>query len=129
MIDNGLLKKAKEAESAEELISIAEKNGVTMTKEEAGEYFNALHKNGELGDDELDAVSGGACHIKVDGQKYTVVTSGCRCFTGQYKEFKCNPNTTSDARADWATFSSKGCCGKCEHLVLHWGIGYCPKSV
>ena len=49
---------------------------------------------------------------------------------GQYAliEAVLNPNYTSDARADWAVFSSKGCCGKCEFLELHNCIGYCSKS-
>lgn len=127
-IDNEFIEKAKEAKSVEELMKLAAENGISLTEKEAQESFETMHKNGELGDDELDSVSGGACHLKVNGSKYTVVTSGCKCFTGMYRETTINSQTTSDARADWYTFSSKGCCGKCEFLELHWGIGYCTKS-
>lgn len=128
MIENGLLDKVKNAASVEELLRIAKENGMEMKEDEAEDYFAALNKAGELSDDELDSVSGGACHIKVDGTKYTVVTSGLKCFTGMYRETTINARTTSEMRADWYTFSSKGCCGKCEYLLLQHGIGFCSKS-
>ena len=40
---------------------------------------------GELDDDELENVSGGGCKVTVNGRKYTVVSSGLKCFTGKYK--------------------------------------------
>lgn len=128
MIDTELIKKAKGIKSPEELIKLAKDNNIELTKEEAKEYIASLNKTGELGDDELDSVSGGGCQMKVNGVRYTVVTSGLKCFTGMYREAVLNPYRTSAARADWATFSSKGCCGKCEFLELHNCIGYCSKS-
>ena len=57
-----LIEKAKAAGSAEELLALAKENGVEMTAAEAAAYFAQLNpKNGELSDDDLDAVSGGAC--------------------------------------------------------------------
>lgn len=128
MIDNELLKNAKKAGSVEELITLLRESGITLPQTEAEEYFKNLHESGEIGDDELDSVSGGACHIKVDGSEYTVVTSGLKCFTGMYRETAINARTTSEMRADWYTFSSKGCCGKCEYLELKHGTGYCSRS-
>lgn len=54
-----LYEKAKNAKSAEELIEIAKAENVALTEEEAKNYFDKLHKTGELDDDELDNVSGG----------------------------------------------------------------------
>ena len=57
-----MIEKAKAAKSAEELLEIAKANGVEMTADEATTYFAQLNpKSGELDDDDLDNVSGGAC--------------------------------------------------------------------
>ena len=57
-----LIEKAKNAKTAEELLAIAKENGVEMTGEEAANYYTKLNPvTGELGDDELDHVSGGGC--------------------------------------------------------------------
>ena len=53
------LTKAKKANSAEELLTLAKENGMEMTDDEAKKYFADLHKEGELADDELENVSGG----------------------------------------------------------------------
>ena len=56
-----MIEKAKAAKSAEELITLAKDNGVEMTADEAATYFAQLNpKSGELDDDDLDAVAGGA---------------------------------------------------------------------
>ena len=56
-----LLEKAKEAKSAEELLTLAKENGAEITSEEAAAYFAQLNKSGELSDEELDNVAGGGC--------------------------------------------------------------------
>ena len=56
-----LMKKAKAAESAEELLELAKAEGVDATVEEAEKAFAELHTAGELADEELDNVSGGWC--------------------------------------------------------------------
>ena len=57
-----MIEKAKTVKSAEELLELAKANGVEMTADEAATYFAQLNpKSGELDDDELDAVAGGAC--------------------------------------------------------------------
>lgn len=56
-----MIEKAKLAKSAEELLEVAKANGVEMTADEAKTYFAQLNpKGGELDDDDLDAVAGGA---------------------------------------------------------------------
>ena len=57
-----MIEKAKTAKSAEELLALAKDNGVEMTEDEAKTYFAQLDpKSGELNDDDLDSVAGGAC--------------------------------------------------------------------
>ncbi len=127
MTENDILKKAKEAKSVEELIEIAKDNGITLSREEAEEHFASLHKNGEIEDDELDSVAGGACHTTYNGKKYTVVTSACKCFTGMYEK---TPYTTFDdfAYANWYHYSGDGCCGHCRYLWIEKGLGFCSKT-
>ena len=57
--------KMKAATSAEELLALAKESGVELTEEQANVYFNELHKNGELADEELNNVAGGC------GKPYT----------------------------------------------------------
>jgi predicted ribosomally synthesized peptide with nif11-like leader len=55
-----LLEKAKTADSAEELLSMAKEEGINLTEAEAAAYFNQLNAaEGELADEELDNVAGG----------------------------------------------------------------------
>ena len=77
-----LVEKAKAAKTAEELYEIAKANGVEMTEDEAEIYFAQLNpKGGELADDELDGVAGGACGGGVRVGDYVRVTSGETCPT------------------------------------------------
>ena len=58
-----MMEKAKNAKNAEELLALAKENGVAMSEEEAQMYYAQLNpKCGELDDDELDNVAGGACN-------------------------------------------------------------------
>ena len=79
-----LVEKAKAAQTAEELLELAKAAGVEITPAEAATYFAQLNpKTGELSDDDLDAVSGGACEgyeeRKQLGTKTILVTSGQTC--------------------------------------------------
>ena len=51
--------KAKAATSAEELIALAKAEGIEATEEEIKAKFDAMHKEGEIADEELDNVAGG----------------------------------------------------------------------
>ena len=55
-----LAAKAKAAKSAEELLELAKANGVELTETEAKTYFEQLHTNAAVSDDELEAVAGGS---------------------------------------------------------------------
>ena len=76
-MEKELIARAKETETVEELLALAKENGTELTEEEAKTYFDQLHqKTGELFDEELDNVAGGACHTK-DGRM--VVAAGFEC--------------------------------------------------
>ncbi len=59
-----MMDKARQADSAAQLLAMARENGVEMTEERAQEVFDSMHSCGELADDELDNVSGGCDEIK-----------------------------------------------------------------
>ena len=76
-INTELITKARTAKSPEELLAMAKENGIELTEETAGMYFDQLHpKTGELDDDELDNVAGGGCYSQGGRLK---TTSGYRC--------------------------------------------------
>ncbi|MGN0656719.1 MAG: hypothetical protein ACI4KR_07985 [Ruminiclostridium sp.] len=56
---NELLKKAKTAKSAEELLEMTKAENMDLSAEEAAEVFAALNASGGLSDEELDNVVGG----------------------------------------------------------------------
>ena len=83
MENKELLEKAKQANSPEELLTLAKENGYPLDEDGAKAYFEKIHKLGELPDDELDNVAGGGCYTK-DGKRRLIVTTGNSC-----EEFKC----------------------------------------
>ncbi len=134
MFSAALLEKAKRAKSKEELMALAKENSITLTDKEAEDYlasFKGTLKSGELGDDELDDVSGG-CTTEVNGKQYVVVSSGVKCFTGQYEKVESVSNgyNSRGGNALWFLFASDGCCGRCKHLGFTNGStkGFCTKS-
>ncbi len=105
-----LLKKATDAGSPEELIKLAKEAGVeNFTEEDAKNYFEALHKSGELSDEELDSTTGGYCDSHINkavgaGAQYT--SDGYRVVTlGNLCEARFNDNTWGHNRV-WE-------CNKC----------------
>ena len=78
-----MIEKAKAAKTAEELLDLAKENNVEMTADEAKTYFAQLGpKSGELDDDDLDNVAGGAggCLGATELPDGTIrVTSGQTC--------------------------------------------------
>ena len=61
-ITRDMLKKAAKCQTAEELIELAKKAGIEITKEQAAAYLDELH-NIELDKETLEKVAGGS-HIK-----------------------------------------------------------------
>ncbi len=120
-----LIAKAKQADSPEEIMKIAEENDIEMGKEEAEMIYKQLHTSGEVSDEELESVAGGCTG---SGGK-TIVTSACKCFTGQFEQVKVGHY--SDLGSVWSSFSGSGghgekkVCGECTHLTFKNGIGYC----
>lgn len=124
-----LLEKAKEAKSAEELMSFAKENGVELASEEAEEYFARLNKSGELSDEELGNVAGGGCqahglaHVNNDLKvgdvfKYYRPEIGFGCY---FQCYKCK-NETFRVAAIGDTFQHMvdGVCTKCgAHRSFH----------
>ena len=58
-VSKELLKKAKTAKTAEELLELAKAENIELSAEQAAKAFAELNKTGELSDEELDNVSGG----------------------------------------------------------------------
>ena len=54
-----LIAKARAAKSAEELLLLAEENGIELSPNDAKTFFEQLHMNAAVSDDDLEAVSGG----------------------------------------------------------------------
>ena len=115
-LNNEILAKAKAAKTPEELIEIARENDVEMTEEGAKAYFDLLHpKTGEMSDDELDGVAGGACY-RGDGRMVTTVANLCR-------EWRCKKDGSSmTGRPGYLTFLK---CPKCKCIVRCSNCPYC----
>lgn len=56
-----MMEKAKKTKTVAELMELAKAENMELAEEKAQELFARLHVEGELGDDDLDNVSGGAC--------------------------------------------------------------------
>ena len=136
-----LIEKAKMTKSAEELLALAKENQFELAPEEAAMVYNQLNqKSGEVSDEELDSVAGGACHT--DG--HTVVSSCLDCFTGQYAPVKYDVfdtrtgkkidvqwmNTSNmSLRETWFNCSfARECCGRCRYLEFDGSTDYCSKT-
>ena len=56
-----MLNEVEKAHSVDELMAETGKRGFKLDLSKAEEIFSRVNKSGEIGDDELDNVSGGAC--------------------------------------------------------------------
>ena len=111
-LNKELLSKAKEAKTPEELIALAKENGMELTEAEAKTYFDLLHpQTGELSDDELDNVSGGACH---NGGRL-VVSAMHYC-----DEWRCK-----DDGSQWVIDGMLECCKTCRVTAFCHSCQYC----
>ena len=132
-----LIAAAKTADSPEALIAMAKEQGVTLSDSEAALYFRQLHESsGELTDDELDTVSGGACGSKGDNREtpyYSyngkLFTPGCTVYhrTLSCRDCSgslCNPSDIREilgifsyqngGHRDWAMQ-----CARCNQFIYH----------
>ena len=138
-----LIAKAKQVESAEELWDLSKEYGAEISQEDAKIYFALMNKTGELSDDELNDTAGGGCQTS-GGQ--TVVTSGKKCFTGQYSSnwYRGEDGDWCSSRKDnvalrklwWIGVNNlitdimreSRFCGSCKYLEFKNGTGYCGKT-
>lgn len=107
--------KAKQAKTAEELFEVAKENGVELTEEQAKEYFTELHKEGELSDDELDAVAGGDKdeeYADWQASRYANRSSGWGACDGNYSHSDCSKCFYFEYFADGKI--RNGCDGVCK---------------
>ena len=112
-LNNEQLAKAKAAKSPEELLALAKENDIELAEEEAKVYFEQMHpQTGELSDDELDNVAGGACYARIDK---TVVSAGHRC--PHYFCKHCGGKGLHKRRG--------GCCAKCRGPAICEYCQYC----
>lgn len=72
MENNELIQKFKNCKSAKEVKALAKESGYDLSDEKAEAYFDKLSQSGELADDELSNVSGGACFIYRKNEMYTI---------------------------------------------------------
>ena len=131
MMNEEMIAKAKEAKSVEELIALANENGVELNEESAKAYFDRLHpKTGEVSDDELENVSGGGCH---NGDGRLVVTTGHRCELYQCRWCGATGFSTweikySDAGhrcLEAGNLSFPCSCKHCQHMSYEKGLWLC----
>ncbi|MDO4811282.1 MAG: hypothetical protein Q3985_04980 [Eubacteriales bacterium] len=130
------MKKFNEAESVEEAIALAKEEGLEVSEEEIGKYYNATHipargKEGELSDDELDSVAGGACAYS-DGRQVVNSNYGC----DHWEHHNCGGTIVRhiDFCDIWYTCSicqagsvghTMGTCESCKYCVVENGQWLC----
>ncbi len=122
--------KVKAAKSPDELLSLARENGLELSEEQAKVYFEQMNKTGELSDDELDNVAGGACHTK-DGRKVTYPGHGTGC-----SSWRCRACGFAANSADFDyPYHSYNCsakirrldksCKSCKYMTIESGLWIC----
>lgn len=104
-----MIERAKQCACADEILTMAREHGIEITPETANHYYACLHSDiGEIGDEELQNVSGGGCQTSVGGKKYVVVTSMTPCFTGQHEQ---------NFPHEWYAFQSSEICALNSHVT------------
>lgn len=94
-----LIDLAKRANSAAELISLAQSERIKLSEEDAQIYFERWHDGAELSDEELEEVGGGfgqafspeiVCDFCLRGDKLSInMSSGCAYFCDRCNRY-CN---------------------------------------
>ena len=120
---DNMLAEARLAKSAEELLALAEKNDIEMTVEEAEANFAVLGgKTGELADDELDNVAGGACRYK-DGRPVVTVAHDC-------SNWRCKHDGSEEKIKPMGAWICRTCgirtyCNTCKYCSYEKGLWLC----
>ena len=122
-----LLEKAKQAKSAEELMTLAEENGTGLSDEQANMLFANLHPAcGEIPDDDLDSVSGGGCGGGSDDE-FEIKVIGRWC-----KNFKCGICGVSSIKVEGDIGYCSICgreagCTDCAYMEIEEGQWICKR--
>ncbi|MCI6810939.1 MAG: hypothetical protein MR922_00790 [Lachnospiraceae bacterium] len=115
-----LLEKAKAAKTPEEIQAIARENGMEdFSLESAKAYYEQFHKEGELSDEELDNVAGGACYTD-DGRMVTTIANFCE---DGHRCKKCGRNFIHEGHAP-DCFEGPNC-KDCKHMSYEKGLWLC----
>lgn len=102
-----MMQKAKEAKTADELQAAAKEFGMEFTEEQAKVYFDRLHAEGEVADEELSSVVGGGCN----GDPPRESEKGLTCPS-------CGGKLKWEYGANWTTAQ----CKKCKRFYAYvWG--------
>ena len=134
-----ILAKARTAKSPEELLKIAHDNGMTdFTEENAKAYFEAMHKSGELADEEMDVSAGGCGTLRAHGQIMVSIFNSC----GHYRCGACNSSYSLGKKAAYRDeetlnacdqkvfdpnneYGHTGRCGDCYYCSYERGAWWC----
>lgn len=115
-----LKEKAKAAKTPEEIQAIAKENGIEdFSLESAKSYYEQFHKEGELSDEELDNVAGGACYTD-DGRMVTTIANFCE---DGHRCKKCGRNFIHEGHAP-DCFEGPNC-KDCKHMSYEKGLWLC----
>lgn len=115
-----LKEKAKAAKTPEEIQAIAKENGMEdFSLESAKAYYEQFHKEGELSDEELDNVAGGACYTD-DGRMVTTIANFCE---DGHRCKKCGRNFIHEGHAP-DCFEGPNC-KDCKHMSYEKGLWLC----
>ena len=133
MTHEELILKAKGAKNADEILSIAKENGLDVNREDAKLYIQMNRENGELSDEALDGVTGGAAYTLRDG--YLIVTNFHEC--DRWKCDQCGGDeikyihVASESGWAWAHRCGgypNGCgkgCATCEYMKYRFPFQIC----
>ena len=115
-----LKEKAKAAKTPEEIQTFAKENGMEdFSLESAKAYYEQFHKEGELSDEELDNVAGGACYTD-DGRMVTTIANFCE---DGHRCKKCGRNFIHEGHAP-DCFEGPNC-KDCKHMSYEKGLWLC----
>ena len=133
MTHEELILKAKGAKSADDILAIAKDNGLDVSREDAEMYIQMNRESGELSDEVLDSVTGGAAYTLRGG--YLIVTNFHEC--DRWKCDECGGNdiryTRVASESGWAWAHKcgghpNGCdksCATCEYMKYRFPFQIC----
>ena len=133
MTHEELILKAKSAKSADDILEIAKENGLDVSREDAEMFIQTHSKSGELSDEALDGVTGGAVYTLRGG--YLIVTNFHEC--DRWKCEKCGGNdikymrVASESGWAWAhrCIGYPNACGKscatCQYMEYRFPFQIC----